>query len=391
MSKVVIFEDVKEVGELLAQFIQIAGFESFYCPSFEQVNTKILANASHVILDLNMPNFDGLDVLEHLSKIKLKANIILCSGMSPDIIDTAADVLIESGLLFGGILTKPFNLADVKTLLSLKDQQPRSTQFSSKPHQNPILSRLELILALEKNWFYPVFQPQIDVINQNFFGIECLARLNHPLHGTLSPDVFIKKLVEFELINDFTEQFIKISLSQLQKIDYPRHNRISFNIDPVSLTKTFLTKVLDILSQFDLATGQVCLEITEIAAFDTSKEIKSLLTKLRINDVHVSLDDFGTGFSTIHELDNLPFNEIKIDKSFVDKIMSRDSSASIVRCMLDLAKDLNILVIAEGVETQEQAFCLTDMGCQYMQGYLYSKPISNIALTDFFAKEVAIA
>lgn len=391
MPNILIIEDVEEIGEMLTQFVQVLGFSGVHYSNFAEVSIEDLNKAEHIILDLNMPKIDGMDVLEHLSEIKLKANIILCSGMSADILDAAADVLTESGLRFGGILNKPFSIEDIKTLLEFTSSHKKTAQLSTNQYQQVVLTRLELILALKNNWFYPMFQPQLDINSNTLFGIECLARLNHPLLGSFSPDIFIEKLVEYDLIDEFTEKFIVNCLSQLQKIQFPSTKRISFNIDPHSLNKPFLTKILNIFSDFDIDNEQVCLEITELSVLETSKEIKSVLTKLRVHGVNISLDDFGTGFSTIHELDHLPFSELKIDKSFVENITTRVNTKAIVKHMIDLAQDINVLLVAEGIETEEQALCLKDMGCQYMQGFLYAQPLDLEDLFKFVTRGIAVA
>ncbi|WP_088330391.1 EAL domain-containing protein [Lacimicrobium sp. SS2-24] len=383
MSHIVIIEDVTEIGLNLCEFAEHAGFSSRFFSRFDEATLSDLQDASHIILDLNMPGHDGLDVLEVLSKERIHVPIILCSGVAEDIIDSAVDVLQESGLVFGGKLPKPFSYEQFKDLVTGVALPALSEKSRITPRKQINLTRGDLAIAIRRNWFYPVFQPQIDVETNTVFGVECLARLNHPLFGQCGPDAFISKLVQTELIDTFTEHFIAESLCRLAKIGFPPQMRVSFNIDPNSLRKNFLANLAAHVSDHYIKASQICLEITELSAVAMSKELKSILTKLRVHGFHISLDDFGTGFSTVHELDLLPFNELKIDRSFVSHLTERSGTLTIIKHTLGLAADMKLLVIAEGVETSEQVEHLKALGCKYMQGFYYSKPLELSALESF--------
>ena len=386
MSHILIIEDIEDIGNSLCDFASVAGMPSRYYAEFSRVPVTDLDNASHIILDLNMPGLDGLDVLEELGKYKVKVPIILCSGVSDDVIESAADVLKALGLVYGGKLPKPFTYAQFLTAIETPQIESCLQAKVSVAPEASTLTRSELEQAIEKNWFYSVFQPQIDVNNGRVFGVECLARLAHPSIASCGPDEFIAKLVEFDLIDVFTEKFLIQALRELQAAGYPKTKRIAFNIDPSSLCKEFLSKLCELVLESDFPASQICFEITELFEVDLTNEIKSALTKLRIHGIHVSLDDFGTGFSTIHELDQLPFSELKIDRAFVSQITNRTGTLSIVKHTIALAKELNMLVVAEGIETEEQIALLQSMDCQYMQGYYFSKPLEIDALMAFMSE-----
>ena len=386
MSHILIIEDIEDIGKSLCDFASVAGMQSRYYPDFSRVPFTDLDNASHIILDLNMPGLDGLDVLEELGKYRVKVPIILCSGVSDDVIESAADVLKALGLRYGGKLPKPFTYAQFLTAIETPQTESSSQAKVSIVTEASTLTRSELEQAIENNWFYPVFQPQVDVKNGSLLGVECLARMSHPSIAPCGPDEFIAKLVEFDLIDVFTEKFLMRALGDLEAKGYPKNKRVAFNIDPSSLCKEFLSKLCELVLKSGFPASQICFEITELFEVDLTNDIKSALTKLRINGIHVSLDDFGTGFSTIHELDQLPFSELKIDRAFVSQITNRTRTLSIVKHTIALANELNMLVVAEGIETEEQIALLQSMDCQYMQGYYFSKPLEIDALMAFMSE-----
>ncbi|MDF2177388.1 EAL domain-containing protein [Aliiglaciecola sp. CAU 1673] len=386
MSHILIVEDVEEVGQVLCEFAQNAGYQSKFYPQFSHSEISQYQDAALIILDLNMPINDGLDVLEELSHTGLRVPIILCSGVSEDIIDSAIDVLHDSGLVFGGKLLKPFTYEQfVAAISQAKHQTPTTMKTKTKAVE---LTRGDLSIAIKNGWFYSVFQPQIDVKTNMLFGVECLSRLNHPLFGECYPDAFIKKLVEENLMDEFSQELLLSSLNALASIGFPKEKRISFNIDPCSLHKDLLANLETNVSALGFLPQQICFEVTELSAVTLSKEVKSLLAKLRLRGFDISLDDFGTGFSTIHELDILPFNELKIDRSFVANMSKRKGSMAIIKHTIALAQDMNMLVIGEGVETKEQARQLKEMGCQYLQGYYFSRPLDLISLQAFMNQPI---
>lgn len=375
MTSVLIVEDMQEIGESLSEFARIAGFDSLYTKNYSSLSSSQIKNATHIILDLNMPENDGLDVLDELKNSGIKTPIILCSGMPEDVVASAIDVIKELDLCFGGTLPKPFTYEQFKICISKASQTPPSARNLFQEQTKIRLTKGDLKIALQRGWFYPVFQPQIDVSDNSLMGVECLARLDHPLLGQYTPDTFITRLVETNLIDEFTTVFIRNTLIDLIKIGYPNDKRISFNIDPKSLNKALLFDLISLLSSQQIEPEQICLEITELSALGLTKELRTLLTKIRMNGFHISMDDFGTGFSTIHELDQLPFDEVKIDREFVSKIAERTGSLAIVKNIISLGNDLNMVVVAEGIETKEQAEILRQVNCKYMQGYFFSKPL----------------
>ncbi|MEW9799465.1 EAL domain-containing response regulator [Alteromonas sp. CYL-A6] len=383
MSDIVIIEDAPDVGETLCDFARAAGFSATYFTEFDQNALSACQSASFVLLDLNMPGHDGLDVLDAFSHAGINVPVVLCSGVAESIINSAVDVLHELGLVYGGKLLKPFTFDQFIDVLNTQQPLAAATSSSDSGQESISLTSGDLSIAIKRDWFYPVFQPQVNSFDNTLVGVECLARLSHPLFGDLCPAVFIPRLVELGLMDEFTTKIIDTCLAQLASIGYPAHCRVSFNVDPTSLHRSFMSGLLAHVSGHYVQPSQICFEITELSAVGMTKELKSMLAKLRLNGLHISLDDFGTGFSTVHELDQLPFSELKIDRSFVVNMTERSGALAIVKHTIALANDLNMLVVAEGIETEEQVRLLQSLGCECMQGFYFARPMTSDNLERF--------
>lgn len=385
MALIVIFDDAVEIGEMLTSFCHSAGYKSRFYHEFNAENASDYHDATYIILDLNMPDQDGIDAIEALSLCQIRAPIILCSGIAEDIIDSTADIIVNTGLVYGGKLLKPFNYDQFLSAISnarLKSEMLHS-DFTTKPAVN--LTRGDLEISIKRGWFKHVYQPQVDLNTGAVVGVECLARLYHPLFGVCYPDSFIQKLVDYNLMDSFTISQLSSALEALATLAMPADIRISLNIDPCSLRKDFLDRLENIVAESSFNPSQICFEVTEMSAVALSLEVKTLLAKLRMRGFHISLDDFGTGFSTIQELDVLPFNEIKIDRSFVANMHVRKAAHIIIKHTVALANDMNVLVIAEGIETKQQAATMQELGCNYLQGYLFSRPLELDALANYLS------
>jgi EAL domain-containing protein (putative c-di-GMP-specific phosphodiesterase class I) len=194
------------------------------------------------------------------------------------------------------------------------------------------------------------------------------------------PDTFIPKLLAYDLIDEFTLNILEYGLRVLNDLPLPSDTKIAFNLSTTSLTNTFIDLLCACCKTFRFSPSEIVWEITETATLEINQYTKTLMTKMRLVGFNLSLDDFGTGYSTIQEIDALPFNEIKIDKQFIQSMHDRKTSLAIVSATIQLGKALNFRVVAEGVETIEQANTLKKLECDILQGYFHSYPLNS---TDF--------
>ena len=228
--------------------------------------------------------------------------------------------------------------------------------------------------GLEHGQFIPYFEPQVDLSTGAIAGFEVLARWNHPLSGNISPDVFIPVAEEIGVIGRLSEQVIAEALRQAASWD--ADIKISVNISPTQFSDGWLAqRIVRILTETGFPANRLIVEITESSLFADIDLARSMVTSLKNQGVRLALDDFGTGFSSLSSLRSLPFDLIKIDRSFVSNIHENKESAAIVRAVTTLASALSVPVCVEGIESEAVYQAVMKLGCGLGQGWYFGKPM----------------
>ena len=247
----------------------------------------------------------------------------------------------------------------------------------------------ELRHAIERNQFELRYQAQYAIAKQGFSGMEALIRWHHPLMGWVSPDSFIPVAERSDFIITLSDWVIKTSLSQLQslKASYP-DLACCVNISARELIRSdFVKRIRQHLAAFPSVDPiQLTLEITERIAMEQPEKVLGILNKLRQLGVQLSIDDFGTGYSSLSYLKKYPIQVLKIDKSFVDDIGVNLEGEAVCKAIISLAKAIGYQTVAEGVETEQQAKFIADQGCDLIQGYYYSKPLTEEELVNLLIR-----
>ena len=245
-----------------------------------------------------------------------------------------------------------------------------------------IARRLELAAdlqqALNANKLQLFHQPQVNLENNSIDGSEALLRWQHPALGAISPDVFIKLAEDTGIINELTLWVIDTACQQLMELikqGYNSHN-ISINISGKDISETsFLKSAKCILRKYPIPLDRLTFELTESVMVNDFQQLSIIMEDLSNMGVNVSIDDYGTGYSSLAYISQLPFNEIKIDKSFIIPLVHSDRNKTIVKTTIEMAKSLNLKVVAEGVESKDIEEQLKQYQCHIVQGYFYSKPL----------------
>lgn len=237
----------------------------------------------------------------------------------------------------------------------------------------------ELYKALQNEEFFLVFQPQMNAITNELYGAEVLLRWQHPAHQTLSPYTFIPILESTGLITPVTEWIIHTAIQQWQQwLEYnitPAHSHLSINLSPSFLAQpTFKAFFNDIKKLPNTLKKQIHFEITENLFVDPDSNI-SHLKHIKECGFKLSMDDFGTGYSSLSYLKHFPLDCIKLDCTFTKEIVKNPTDLAITQAVINLSRDLNIDLIAEGVENEATLALLKHMGCKIIQGYHFSKPL----------------
>lgn len=244
----------------------------------------------------------------------------------------------------------------------------------------------ELKKALARGQFTQHFQPKISVETGEVVGIEALIRWNHPVLGSISPAEFIPIAEENGDIVSIGRWMLSEACRQAKWLQQTQQCRVpvSVNVSAKQFWQNIAEDVEAALEEAGLAPEYLILELTESMMINPESAIR-ILSRLKSLGVKISIDDFGTGFSSLAYLKRLPIDEIKIDKSFIDEILAENRDRQIVRSMVAMAHHLNLTVVAEGVEKKEQLDCLRALGCDQVQGYYYSEPLDADRLALFLS------
>lgn len=246
----------------------------------------------------------------------------------------------------------------------------------------------ELRKAIENDEFIIHYQAQMDLETDRVVGFETLVRWNHPTKGLIMPIDFIPIAEENGLIVTIGEKILREACIQLKKWDDDGYKELTMAVNLSARQfkdPEFLSMVYGVIEDTKVNPKNLEFEITETIALDDLDYTITTILKLKELGITFSLDDFGTGYSSLNYLKRLPVNNLKIDKSFLDTILENKSDQKIVSTMIDLAKVLNIDVIAEGVELSEQEQFLKSVSCNKAQGYFYSKPVPKEIAEEFLA------
>ncbi len=237
------------------------------------------------------------------------------------------------------------------------------------------LMESDLRVALEKGQLRLMYQPCVDSTSEAVTGFEALIRWQHPEHGAISPGVFIPLAEEIQLINEIGEWVLKTACEEAAK--WPEHVTVAVNLSPVQFKLHSLpATVRAVLNETGLPAKRLELEITEGVFLSNDEHVHEMIASLKAIGVKLALDDFGTGYSSLSYLQRVPFDKIKIDRSFVAGATEPESrNAALIRAMVGLASDLNMQTTAEGVETHEELQLIRDLGCSLVQGYIFGKPM----------------
>lgn len=329
-----------------------------------------------VVMDLGMPGVDGVEQLRFLVAELNGAEVILMSGFDKKVLNSARQVGEELGLSMKGVLPKPISVDELEKMLT------------TASHFEGSISARELASAIENGEIRPHFQPK--ALLQPAYGrqvneVEALARWHHPVHGLLTPDKFLPLAEETDLLSPMTHAVAIAACRQILNWDAAGMSMaVAINIAPQLLVNLSLPdEITALAADHGVECSRLIIEITESGVMADVARAMDILTRFRIKGFLLSLDDFGTGFSSLIQLYRMPFGEIKIDRSFVKDISVNEEARVIVQATIELAHRLDMTTCAEGVESLEDLRFLSRIGCDKAQGYFISKPIPGEKMRDF--------
>ena len=352
-----------------------------------QTALDIFRNATRridiVISDLRMPSMDGMEFIRHLANSGDPVSIILVSALDRSLVESVETMTVAYGINLLGSLEKPATLQKLQTLID-RHRPPPSVQ--DKPGTAAHTYTLEEVAeGLKNDEFEPYFQPKVEMATGRVKGREALARWRHPQHGIVAPYAFIKLLEEHGSIDELTWVMLKKGAAFCHRLHAAGlGTTVSVNLSLRSLNDPRLADfVTEIVRSQNLDSHNMVLEVTETSAMTDLPVALENLARLRMRGFGLSIDDYGTGYSSIQQLARIAFTELKIDQSFVMNATLQNSSNIILASSLDMAKRLKIAVVAEGVETKEDWDLLSGLKCDFAQGYFIAKPMEAEAYLDW--------
>jgi EAL domain-containing protein (putative c-di-GMP-specific phosphodiesterase class I)/ActR/RegA family two-component response regulator len=317
-----------------------------------------------IIMDLQMPEIDGVELLRCLATERITAPIVLMSGVDDKLLRAVGDLGSELGLNMKGILTKPIRLETFRVTL----------EENAAPTQSRLVD--ELREGIERGQLMLHYQPIVRLPDRSLVAVEALVRWNHPSRGIVGPDHFVPFAETHGLIDDLTDFVVNEAIAQAARWSAQGNDlSVSINLSALNLVDThFPDRVEALCKEHGVPPERIWLELTETATNKDPMGLKVILTRLRLKRFRLAIDDFGIGYSSLAQLRTLPFNELKIDKSFVNDMLNSEDAAIIVDAVLALAGAFRMDVVAEGIETEAQLSALMRRGCTMVQGYLVARP-----------------
>jgi EAL domain-containing protein (putative c-di-GMP-specific phosphodiesterase class I)/ActR/RegA family two-component response regulator len=332
-----------------------------------------------ILLDLRLGQSDGIEVLRSLALQGCRARVILTSGVDDRTLAAARDFAASLGLNIGAAIRKPMRAADLRAALSLPaptPAEPTATELADG------LANAELVLE---------YQPIVSCTTRGLVGLEALARWHRPGYGRIPPDRFIP-LAEAD--TELTDK-LTFAVATRAAQDWPTltaaglTGTLCLNISAGNLRRLdFPERLAAVLVERGVPPTRVTLEITETVAMADPVLTMDILLRLRLKGFSLSIDDFGTGYSSLGMLRQLPYGEVKIDRSFVKGMSTSRDHLAVVRAVLALANAMEIKTVAEGVEDEPSLAMLTELGCSCAQGFGICRPLEPSKLAAWVTSHV---
>lgn len=326
-----------------------------------------------VILDLHMPTMDGPELLEEMPRRHIDLPVIVCSSQERMVIHSVQDMGSVLGLNIVAALQKPLLQETLQAALARLHVRPASRKL-----QVPLpIDAGALREALEDGQIHVHFQPKASIRGGIVHGVEALARWRHPQLGDVPPDQFIPLAEHSDLIHPLTMEVMNQAMLQTAAWHARGlHLSVAINLSPYLLERSDLTREIASLQRtHGLPPECITLEVTETSLVSRLAVALGVLARLRLRGFGLSIDDYGTGFASMQQLARMPFTELKIDRMFVHGAHSQHNVQVILRSALDMANQLGLMTVAEGVETMQDWRLLQEFGCKLGQGWLIAKPM----------------
>lgn len=369
-----VVDDEQGIRDYVATVATQAGFDVQGAADSRELFALLdQATPSVIVLDLNMADTDGIQILSDLAARRLAMKIVIFSGSDLRVLETARQLGEQQGLVIAAALQKPIRKAE---LLDVFQQ----IYAENEPFSASMLRR-----CLDEKLLKLAFQPKISLATYDVVGCEALLRCEDRAGRPVSPEIAIGVAEAAGMIDEVSAWVFRETLWQCRCWrELGLDLSMAINLSPHSSRNPDLPGLFaSICTEHQVPTEAITIELTESAAMDDALVSKETLIRLRVKGFKLSVDDFGTGYSSLLRLKQLPFTEIKVDKSFVMNLQNSRDDTTITSAIIRLAQNLDLHCVVEGVENQQAMEFAATLGCDEAQGYFVSKPVAGNDIQTF--------
>ena len=391
--KVLIVEDSLFQRELFCALLKEFGFHDIQQVADGAAALDVLRSCRSelpiVLVDLEMPGMNGIELLQRMGEERILCEVVVISGREEALICTVEGMLHATDVPMLGSLQKPIEGRDLHSLLAKSGRhtghQAGVVRLKSAP------TEADLESALQRGCIRPYYQPKVHLVSGQVTGYEVLARWLEPDGELIFPADFIPMATGSGLLCELTFALVHQAIKDLRQLQDP-HISIAVNVDITLLgNRHFADDLIHLVAAAGCNGNQLILEVTESALMDDPIVTLASVGRLSLAGFGLSIDDYGTGFSTLRQLSRLPFTELKIDRAFVREAHQNRRARAILYSAIEMGKMLGLPCVAEGVERREDALLLEQLGCHSGQGYFFARPMPAEQLFEWHVENTGRA
>lgn len=389
MTRMLLVDDEPLMLKLLTQMLARLGHQDviscetgdYALALLEQMDSKI----DLLFLDVNMPGMDGIEFIRRLGECGFAGSVVLVSGETTRLLESVHRLILARGMHSLGSLQKPVTLERLQGLIQ-RLPMPSESVVARAPRTEITIEQLQSGIANDELLNY--YQPQVAFATGEVVGVETLVRWQPDVGPLIFPDQFLPLAERDGLIGVITRSVMVAAMKQARVWKLCGHNlNVAINVSMSDLTVLdFPDEAAAMAAYAGIDPRNVTLELTEGQVMRQLSTVLDVLARLQLKRFRLSIDDFGTGHSSLAQLRDLPFDELKIDRGFVHKAARQPTLQAICSASLRMAQKLRMPAVAEGIETIEDWQLLRELGCEIAQGYFIARPMPADSLLPWISE-----